>query len=159
MSLTKSYPLPRPIPITGQESVEVQDPAASPSGTLVAQLTLSNLIRDKPAIVATHFNSGNYLVISSVTVTGGNPPASSVIPALQVSYAYDGASGANSNTVAGINCQGSSVVDGFNITQSVSFSHNGEGVISAGTVGGQYTGGTDSSPLWDYTATISIYRQ
>jgi hypothetical protein len=45
-------------------------------------------------------------------------------------------------------------VDGFNITQSVSFSHNGEGVISAGQVGGQYTGNN-----WSYETTISIYRQ
>jgi hypothetical protein len=136
-------------------TVTVQTPAASiPDGaTLVAQISVSNFTQDKPAILATQFNAGTYFVISSVTVSG-NPPSSSVIPALVVGYSYAGDSGTVPNSVAGVTSQGSEVVDGYNVTSSVEFDHDGQGVISAGVAGGSY----QPNQNWGYAATISIYK-
>lgn len=150
MSLTQEYPQRYDAPDNTQPDVAVKIPADSPSGTLAAQSTI-NLSQDRPAILATQCLAGDYLVIMSITVDG-NPPATSRVPALTVSYLYDGATGANSYSVEGVTCQGTDVVNGFNITQSVRFSHNGQGVISAGTFGGRYTGD------WSYDATASVYR-
>jgi len=90
-------------------------------------------------------------VILSTTVHG-NPPQEDALPALVVSYAYDGANGSDSYTVIGVTSQGTDVVNGFTVTQSVRFTHNGQGAIAAGTVGGQYDGN------WSYDGTISLYR-
>lgn len=148
MSLTQEYP--QRYSNNPQPGIAVKIPADSPSGTLAAQSTIS-LNQDRPAILATQCVAGDYLVIISITVVG-NPPADSRVPALSVSYSHDGATGANSHSLEGVTCQGTDVVNGFNITQSVRFSHNGQGVISAGTFGGRYTGN------WTYDATASIYR-
>jgi hypothetical protein len=150
MSLTQAYPQRYEAPDNPQPGVKVTIPADSPSGTLVAQSTI-NLNSDRPAVLATQCLAGDYLVIMSLTVDG-NPPADSRVPALTVWYPYNGASGGNSYSVEGVTCQGTDVVNGFNITQSVRFSHNGQGVISAGTFGGRYTGN------WSYDAAVSVYR-
>jgi hypothetical protein len=151
MSLTNEYPEPRYEPVTSQDSIAVVSPAASPSGTLVSRVTLNSLNRDT-ALIGTQFGAGNYLVIMSLTVTGSNPPSDNKVPALAVSYSYDGTNGTAPYTLEGTTSQGTSVVNGFTVSQSVSFSHNGQGVISVGTVGGRYTGN------WTYNITASIYR-
>jgi len=150
MSLIKAYPQAYEQPISSQDSIAVATPAVSPTGTLQSQITVSNLSRDK-AFIGTHFNAGNYLIIISMAVSG-NPPIAGRVPALQVSYTYDGDGGSNGYTIEGVTSQGTDVIDGFTVTQSVQFAHSGQGVISAGTVGGRYSGN------WSYAATVSIYR-
>lgn len=150
MSLTQEYPQKYEAPTNPQPGVQVAIPSDSPSGTLVSQITI-NLNQDRPAIIATQFVAGDYLVVLSMTVDG-NPPSDSRLPALTVTYSYDSNTGTDDFTVEGVTSQGTDVVNGFNITQSVRFSHNGQGVISAGTFGGRYTGS------WTYTATASIYK-
>jgi hypothetical protein len=149
MSLTKEYPAQNPV-ISSQSSVSVANPAASPSGTLVSQVSLRNLSKDVPAFIATQFGAGTYLVILSAAVNG-NPAATDKVPGLITAYCYS-ENGPNSNSVEGPTSQGSDVVDGFTASESVEFSHNGEGVISAGTLGGVYLS------EWTYNATISIYK-
>ena len=151
MSLVNQYPQPRYVPVTSQDSVQVTSPAASPSGTLVSRVSPVSLNRDV-ALIGTQFGAGTYLVIMSMTVIG-NPPSDSMVPALAVSYSYNGTNGTDPYTIEGTTSQGSAVVNGFTVSQSVSFSHNGQGAISVGTVGGRYTGN------WTYNVTASIYRQ
>jgi len=151
MSLIHEYPQKGEVPGNSQDgTVKVKIPADAPTGKLVGQLTL-NLNQDRTAFLASHQNAGDYLVILSTTVVG-NPPQSDALPALLVSYSYDGANGSAPYTVLGAMSQGTDVVNGFTVTQSVRFAHNGQGVIAAGTVGGQYTG------EWTYSGTVSIYR-
>ena len=149
MTLTKEFPTQNPT-ISSQNPVSVRNPAVSPSGTLVAQVTLTALAQDKTAI-ANQLGAGEYLVISSITVSG-NPPSGAKVPALQVSYPYYGANGPDSFTVSGTTSQGTDVSNDFNVTQSCQFTASGEGAVSAGVVGGVYTG------AWSYEAVISIYR-
>ena len=150
MSLTKQYPTTRPPVISSQDSVEVVNPAVSPSGTLASQVTLTNLSKDVPAFLGTQLGAGTYLVILSLSVSG-NPASTDKLPGLQVSYCYS-EDGSNSNTVAGPTSQGSAVIEGFTASESVQFDHNGEGAIVAGTTGGVYLS------EWTYDATVSIYK-
>jgi len=131
----------------------VVTPAASPSGTLVSQRTLSNLSADQTAILAVQFPlGGEFLVISSVTVSG-TPASSAVVPALLVSYSDTDPDGIGSvgYTSIGPASEGSGVVNDYNVTQSVSFTHDGLSAITAGVIGGNYTG------EWTYSVTISFY--
>ena len=144
------YPQRYEKPNNPQPLVKVTTPADSPAGTLVSNLIL-NLTKDKTAIVAVQFPSGQYLAIIEMTVHG-NPPADSRLPALSVSYTYNGANGTDSYKVEGVTSQGSDVADEFNVTQSVRFTSNGQRAVIAGTTGGLYTG------TWSYDAEISIYR-
>lgn len=150
MSLTKQYSTTQNPVISSQTAVAVINPAASPSGTLVSQRSFTNLRKDVPAFVATHFGAGTFLVVLSMSVTG-NPAGTDKLPGLQVSYCYSD-NGPNSYTVEGPTLQGSEVIDGFTASESVQFDHNGEGAIVAGTTGGVYLS------EWNYDATISIYK-
>ena len=150
MSLTNEYPQSRYTPVTSQDSLQVTSPAVSPSGLLVSRVSNINLNRDT-ALIATQFGAGTYLIIMLISVVG-NPPADSIVPALSVSYSYNGANGTDPYNVEGTTSQGTSVVNGFTVSLSVSFAHNGQGVISVGTVGGRFTGN------WTYNVTASIYR-
>lgn len=149
MSLTNEYPTENPV-ISSQDSVAVLNPAASPSGTLQSQISFTNLDKDVPAFLATHFVAGTYRVILSLSVNG-NPAATDKLPGLVASYCYS-QNGPNGFTVEGPTSQGSDVTNGFTASESVEFSHNGEGVISAGTRGGAYVS------EWTYNAEISIYK-
>jgi hypothetical protein len=131
----------------------VETPSASPSGTLVSQRTLDNLSADQTAILAVQFPlGGEFLVISSVTVSG-TPASSAAVPALSVSYSDMDPEGTGSvgYTSLGPASKGSGVVNGYNVTQSVSFTHDGLSAITAGMIGGNYTGD------WTYSVTIKIY--
>lgn len=159
MSITLQYPNPiqtdRSQPPTG-----VVTPAASPSGTLVSQRTMSNLSEDQTAILAVQLPTGNYLIISSLTVSG-TTLASSIAPGLIVSYSdvdYHG-NGSVGYTAVGAASLGSSLVNGYNVTQSVTFTHDGQSAVTAGVLGGQYTRQFSASiPNWSYSVTVSIYR-
>jgi len=151
MSITNAYPQRFDLPISSQDSVAVKTPAYAPSGELVSQITI-NLNQDRPAIIGTQFLAGDYLVRLSMSVNG-NPPSDSKLPALTVSYSYNSDTGTADFTVEGLTSQGTDVVDGYNVTQSVRITHNGQGVISAGTFGGRYSGDE-----WSYTATASVYK-
>jgi len=106
MSLSHEYPQKGEVPGNSQDgTVQVNIPADSPSGTLVGRMAL-NLTQDRTALLANHENAGTYLVILSTTVVG-NPPLTSALPALLVSYSYDGANGSDAYTVLGVTSKGS----------------------------------------------------
>jgi hypothetical protein len=150
MSITKQYPSQNPA-ISTQNNVAVQNPAASPSGTLVSEKSLTGLSADKPAILGTLFGAGMYLVILSLSVSG-NPSSADILPGLAVSYGYY-EDGPNNYSVNGPTFQGSDLINGFTASESVQFLHSGEGAaITAGTTGGKYTS------EWTYSATVSIYK-
>jgi hypothetical protein len=147
-TLTKQYPIQNTF-ISNQETVAVQNPAASPSGELISQITQNGLTADK-AITAIQLNAETYLIILSLTVSG-NPVSSDKVPGLVVGYSFD-QGGSKTNSVEGTTSNGTSVVSGFVVSESAEVEHNGQGVVSAGTVGGLYTSD------WTYSVTISIYK-
>ena len=158
MTLTAEYPLP-PKPANPaynpQNNVTVQSPAVSPSGVLVSQITLEGLTADQPAMIAPQCAAGDYLVILSLSVSG-NPTASNRVPGLQVSFSSTSFNGGSEPLVLqGTTAQGSAVVDGWSTSQSLAFTHNGQGAaIIAGTIGGRYTANSE----WSYSTTLSIYK-
>jgi len=151
MSITLQYPNSIQT-ATGQPPVGVVTPAVSPSGTLLSRRTMP-LSGDQSAILAVQLPKGPYLVISSLTVSG-TPIASSIAPGLIVSYSASDQYGNGSvgYTAVGAASLGSSLVNGYNVTQSVSFTHDGLSAITAGVYGGKYTGN------WSYNVTVSIYN-
>jgi len=152
MSIINQYPQIRQSIILPDDVV--QSPAADASGTLVSQIT-TTLTQDRPALIATQLPASEYLVIASITVNGANPPANAAVPTLVTSYSYDSPAGTADNTIAGTTSQGSDVVEGFDVSYSAEFFHNGQSVVSAGTIGGAY----QANQTWSYTVTLSIYRQ
>jgi hypothetical protein len=150
MSLNLSYPHPLSGISPEALAVAVQTPAVDPTGTLVSQKTVTALAQDA-AITALQLAAGDYLVISSFTVTG-NPPASAVVPALVVTYSFDVETGTSTYAVEGVTSQGTSVTSGYSVSQSVEFSTDGQGPVSVASKGGQY------SSEWTYYATVSIYK-
>jgi hypothetical protein len=158
MSITLQYPNPIQT-ANGQPPAGVVTPAASPSGTLVSRRTMSSLSEDQTAVLAVQLPAGEYLVISSLTVSG-TPINSSVAPGLIVSYSDVDSYGNGSvgYTSVGAASLGSSLVNGYNVTQSVTFTHDGHSAITAGVLGGNYTRSYGTSiPNWSYAVTVSIY--
>jgi hypothetical protein len=160
MSITLQYPNPIQTD-RSQPPAGVITPAAAVSGTLVSTRTLSNLTEDQTAVLGVQLQVGTYLVISSLTVSG-TTLNSSIAPGLIVSYSDSDQYGNGSvgYSAVGPASLGSSLISGYNVTQSVAFTHDGQSAITAGVLGGSYTPQFSAAiPNWSYAVTVSIYRQ
>jgi hypothetical protein len=158
MSPQHAFPTRKHLPISSQNSVAVQTPAASPiTGTLVSTINVFNQKQDVPSISAVQLSGGSYLAILEITVHG-NVPEENKVPAMGILYCYDGEHGATSFKTTGVTCQGG-INDGFTTSSSVLFSQSGQGPVVIGTVGGWYHQPLPVPPTWAYDATVTIYRQ
>jgi len=152
MSLIQAYPLVRQLPISPDVTVDTPASSVPDNATLISTVSLSNLVKDTN-LIGSQLGAGTFFVTSSVTVSG-NPPSSSVIPALVVGFSYQGNTGTVNSSLQGVTAQGDSVVDGFNQTSSVQFDSDGQGVVSAKLSGGNY----QSNQNWGYSITLQVYK-
>ena len=152
----ESYPQRPEAPVNPQPTVQVITPAASPSGALISTITIDKLTTDK-ACLSVQQKAGDFLVISSLTVHG-SVPAFNRLPALKAAFGFTNYTGVDSYSVEGVSLQGG-ITDGFSSSSSVTFTHNGEGSIVAGTSGGFYRRHLpELGEPWNYSVTMSIYR-